>query len=101
MADPRADFIMPGGQDIHGPAAKTLDPTPPLRGQGMAGKLAEEPDCVDKELCIGIRGAAYFFACHRVPREKTSLAKGAKERERPGCDGYLDAADIGHQLMRL
>ena len=92
---------MSGGLDVHGAATKALHPGSPLRGQRMSGKLGKQPHGIGEELCIGMRGAAYFFARHGVPGEKACLAGAAEQRLRAFGDGHFDAADVGHQLMRL
>src|SRR6266849_10437762 len=99
MANPGTDFVMPGGQDIHGSTAKALHPGSPFCDQGMAGIFSEQPHSIGEELSVGVGGAAYFFARHRMTREKTGLAGAAEEGKCSRRDGYFDAADVGYQLM--
>src|SRR5580704_526739 len=101
MADPGTDLVMPGGQNVHGATAEAFHPSPPFGGQGMTGKLSEQPYSLIEELPVGVGGSAYFLPSHGMPGEKTGLAGAAEERERADRDRHFDAAHIGDQLMRL
>ncbi len=99
MADPGADLIVAGGLNVHGAAAKALDPALPFCSQRVGGKLGEEPYRVGEELGIGMRGATHFLAGHGVSGEKAGLAGAAKERMGAFGDRDFDAAYVGYQLV--
>ena len=101
MAYPGTDLVVPRSFDVHGSAAKALNPVSPFWRQGMAGKFGEQPHSVGEELSVGVGGAAYFFACHGVSGKKAGLAGGAEKGECSRRNGHLDAANIGYQLMGL
>ena len=101
VADPGTNLIMSGGLDVHSAATKALHPGSPIGGQRVGGKLGKQPHGMGEKPCVGMGGAAYFFARHGVPGKKACLARASKQRLRAFGDGHFDAADVCHQLMRL